>query len=307
MAVPGYQEFMLPLLRIAGDGQEHSLPEVVATLAVQLRISQEDRDVLLPSGQTRVYNRVAWAVTYLSKSVLIEKTGRGRFKIAPRGVDVLNKNPARINNKFLEQFPEYQAFKVKKNETLSAVVGTYDGHAGVEDPDITPDEQLDSAYKELRGTLADELLHHVRGGTPKFFEHLVVDLLVAMGYGGSRADAAQVVGKSGDGGIDGVIKEDRLGLDMVYVQAKRVESDIGPGAIREFVGSLGEHKANKGVFITCGAFTSGARDAAAKAHSRIVLIDGEQLAEFMIDHGVGVTDYKTYTVKKFDSDYFEGV
>jgi restriction system protein len=166
---------------------------------------------------------------------------------------------------------------------------------------------LDVAYKELRETLSDELLTRVRAGTPKFFEHLVVDLLVAMGYGGSRVDAAQVVGKSGDGGIDGVIKEDRLGLDMVYIQAKRVESDIGPGAIREFVGSLGEHKASKGVFITSGGFTSGAREAANKAHTRIVLIDGEQLADFMIDHGVGVSDHKMYTVKKLDSDYFEGV
>lgn len=304
MAVPGYQEFMLPLLRIAGDGKEHSLSEAVVTLAEQMRISEEDRNALLPSGQTRVYNRVAWAVTYLSKSVLIEKTARGRFKVAPRGIDVLKNNPGRIDNKYLTQFPEYQAFKAKKKKP-PADVGANDGDAGVED-DITPDERLDIAYKELRETLADELLHHVRAGTPKFFEHLVVDLLVAMGYGGSRVDAAQVVGKSGDGGIDGVIKEDRLGLDMVYVQAKRVESDIGPAAIREFVGSLGEHKANKGVFITCGGFTSGARDAAAKAHSRIVLIDGEQLAEFMIDHGVGVTDHNTYTVKKLDSDYLEG-
>lgn len=307
MAVPGYQEFMLPVLRIAGDDKEHSLSEAVTTLAEQMKISEEDRDSLMRSGQTRVYSRVAWAVTCLSKSLLIEKTDRGWFKIAPRGVDVLKKHPARIDNKFLEQFAEYQAFKTKRREKIAAVVGIKDDNAGVEDPDITPDEQLDIAYRELRETLSDELLRRVRAGTPKFFEQLVVDLLVAMGYGGSRADAAQVVGKSGDGGIDGVIKEDRLGLDMVYVQAKRVESDIGPGAIREFVGSLGEHKANKGVFITCGAFTYGARDAAAKAPSRIVLIDGEQLAEFMIDHGVGVTDHKTYTVKKLDSDYFEGV
>ena len=139
---------------------------------------------------------------------------------------------------------------------------------------------------------------------PKWFEQLVVDVLVAMGYGGSQLDAAQVVGKSGDGGIDGVIKEDRLGLDMVYVQAKRHEADIGPGAIREFVGSLGEHKATKGVFITCGGFTSGAKEAAGKAHFRIVLIDGDQLADYMIDNGVGVADYKAYTVKKLDSDYF---
>jgi restriction system protein len=306
MALPGYQVFMLPLLRIVGDGKEHSVSEAMTTLAAEMRLSEADRDALLPSGtQTRFYNRVTWATTYLSKSLLTEKTGRGRFKIAPRGIEVLKKNPPHIDNKFLEQFPEYLAFKSKKKEKISP--GETIGDVVAEDLGITPDEQLDIAYKELRETLADELLHRVRAGTPKFFEHLVVDLLVAMGYGGSRVDAAQVVGKSGDGGIDGVIKEDRLGLDMVYVQAKRVESDIGPGAIREFVGSLGEHKASKGVFITAGAFTSGARDAAAKAHSRIVLIDGEQLAEFMIDHGVAVTDYKTYTVKKLDSDYFEGV
>jgi restriction system protein len=306
MAVPAYQEFMLPLLRIAADGKEHSVQEVMATLAEQMNISEQDRDVLLASGQTRYYNRIMWAETYLSKSLLIEKTGRARFKISQRGMDVLKRNPARIDNKFLEQFPEYHAFKAKKREKIDPDVDTKNGDDEVDNAGITPDEQLDVAYKELRETLADELLQRVRAVTPKFFERLVVDMLVAMGYGGSREDAAQVVGKSGDGGIDGVIKEDRLGLDMVYVQAKRHENDIGPGAIREFVGSLGEHKANKGVFITCGGFTAGAREAAAKAHSRIVLIDGEQLAEFMIDHGVGVTDHKTYTVKRLDSDYFEG-
>ncbi len=307
MPVPGYQEFMLPLLRIASDGKEHSVSEAMATLADQMKISEEDRDSLLPSGtMTRFYNRVTWAIVYLSKTLLLDRTGRGRFRIAPRGVEVLQKNPAQIDHRFLEQFPEYRAFKAKKNK-LVPVAGDTNLEAGPEEANVTPDEQLDAAYKELRETLADEFLHRVRVGTPKFFEHLVVDLLVAMGYGGSRIDAAQVVGKSGDGGIDGVIKEDRLGLDMVYIQAKRHENDIGPGAIREFVGSLGEHRANKGVFITSGGFTSGARDAAAKAHTRIVLIDGEQLAEFMIDHGVGVTDHKAYIVKKLDSDYFEGI
>lgn len=306
MAVPGYQDFMLPLLRIAGDGKEHSVAEVMVTLAEQMKISEQDRDVLLASGQTRFYNRVMWAETYLSKSMLIEKTGRARFRISPRGIDVLKRNPPRIDNKFLEQFAEYQAFKTKKKEKIAAVGGADDTN-GAGETGITPDEQLDVAYKELKETLADELLERVRAGTPKFFERLVVDLLVAMNYGGSREDAAQVVGKSGDGGIDGVIKEDLLGLDMVYVQAKRYEHDIGPSAIREFVGALGEHKANKGVFITCGGFTSGAKEAAAKAHTRIVLIDGEQLADYMIEHGVGVTDQKKYIVKKLDSDYFEGL
>lgn len=305
MAVRGYQEFMLPLLKLAASGPEHTLSEALTSLALQLRISAEDQERMLPSGvQTQYKNRVSWALTYLTKSLLLEKTGRGKFKIAPRGLEVLSSSPAAIDNRFLDQFPEYQAFKTKKKtqpeETISE--SNLDTVA-----DITPDEQLDIAYRELRETLADELLTRVRKVTPKFFEQLVVDVLVAMGYGGSRLDAAQVVGKSGDNGIDGVIKEDRLGLDMVYVQAKRYEADIGPAAIREFVGSLGEHKANKGVFITCGGFTSGAREAAAKAHFRIVLIDGDQLAEYMIDHGVGVADHKSFTVKKLDSDYFEDV
>jgi len=256
---------------------------------------------MLPSGtQTRVYNRGTWAVTYLSKSLLLDKPARGRFKITPRGVDVLKKNPARIDNAFLMQFDEFRAFKSKRIKSADTGATGDDHEPGEVDPAITPDEQLDAAYK-------DELMGRVRATTPKRFGQLVVDVLVAMGYGGSRRDAAEVVGKSGDGGIDGVIKEDRLGLDMVYIQAKRHEADIGPGAIREFVGSLGEHRATKGVFITCGSFTSGAKDAAAKAHTRIVLIDGEQLAEYMIDHGVGVSDHKTYTVKKLDSDYFDGV
>lgn len=309
MAVPGYQEFMLPLLKLAADGNEYSIAAAVAMLAEEMKISADDRASFLPSGtQTKLYNRVAWAATYLSKSLLIEKIGRGRFKVATRGLEVLQKNPPQINSAFLDQFLEYRAFKARKTEKIEMTVGLKNDECeAANEPDITPDEQMDVAYTELRETLADELLGRVRAGTPKFFEHLVVDLLVAMGYGGSRVDAAQVVGKSGDGGIDGVIKEDRLGLDMVYIQAKRVESDIGPGAIREFVGSLGERKANKGVFITSGGFTAGAREAANKAHTRIVLIDGEQLADFMIDHGVGVSDYKTYTVKKLDSDYFEGI
>lgn len=306
MAIPGFQEFMLPLLRIASDGNEHSMEDARGTLAHEMNISNEDREEVLAGGQTRFCNRVSWAVIYLNQSGLTEKTGRARFKISQRGLDVFKQHPARIDLKFLEQFPEYQVFKTRKRDKAAATSNTDAVESKTKEAGITPDEQLDIVYKELRETLANDLLLRVRSGTSKFFEHLVVDLLVAMGYGGSRTDAAQVVGKSGDGGIDGVIKEDRLGLDMVYVQAKRVESDIGPGVIREFVGSLGEHKANKGVFITSGGFTSGARGAASKAHCRIVLIDGDQLAEFMIDHGVGVTDHKKYIVKKMDSDYFDG-
>lgn len=308
MAIPGYQEFMLPLVKLAADGHDHKITDAIDALADHFGVSELERETMLPSGtQTRLYNRVTWALTYLTKSLLLEKSGRGRFRMAPRGVDVLKRAPPRIDNKFLMQFDEFRAFKRKKGKSASTVA-LVEGDGGENgDPSLTPLEQVEAGYKELRETLADELLDRVRAMKPKNFEQLVVDVLVAMGYGGSQLDAAQVVGKSGDGGIDGVIKEDRLGLDMVYVQAKRHDADIGPGAIREFVGSLGEHRANKGVFITCSGFTSGAKDAAAKAHFRIVLIDGDQLAEYMIDHGVGVTDYKTYTVKKLDSDYFEGV
>lgn len=308
MAIPGYQEFMLPLVKLAADGQEHKTTDAIDALADQFGISEQEREIMLPSGtQTRLYNRVTWALTYMTKSLLLSKSGRGKFKLAPRGADVLKKNPSRIDNAFLMQFDEFRAFKNKKSRPAGAVAIANDEIAVDPDPSLTPLEQVEGGYRELRETLIDELLDRVRAMKPKMFEQLVVDVLVAMGYGGSQLDAAQVVGKSGDGGIDGVIKEDRLGLDMVYVQAKRHEADIGPGAIREFVGSLGEHKATKGVFITCGGFTSGAEDAAAKAHFRIVLIDGNQLAAYMIDHGVGVTDYKAYTVKKLDSDYFEGV
>lgn len=306
MAIPGYQDFMLPLVRLASDGQEHRISDAIEVLADQQGVTAADREILLPSGtQTRLYNRVTWATTYLTKSLLLTKTGRGKFTIAPRGVDVMKNPPARIDNAFLERFPEYRVFKNKR--AAAEPTNTTDAADANEETSLTPLEQVEGGYTTLRETLVDELLDRVRAMKPKHFEQLVVDVLVAMGYGGSQLDAAQVVGKSGDGGIDGVIKEDRLGLDMVYVQAKRHEADIGPAAIREFVGSLGEHKAHKGVFITCGGFTSGARDAASKAHFRIVLIDGDQLAEYMIDHGVGVTDYKTYTVKRLDSDYFEGI
>ncbi len=305
MPVPGYQDLMLPLLQLAADGQEHTITDAIDTLADQFALSDAERELMLPSGtQTQLYNRCTWALTYLTKSLLLNKSARGRFKIAPRGETALRTKPTRIDHAFLMQFQEFREFKQKKlNAVASDAIQSVNPTDEV-DTSLTPLEQVEAGYKELREALADEILTRVRVMKPKDFEQLVVDVLVAMGYGGSQLDAAQVVGKSGDGGIDGVIKEDRLGLDMVYVQAKRYAADVGPGAIREFVGSLGEHKATKGVFITCGGFTSGAKEAAAKAHHRIVLIDGDQLAEYMIDNGVGVANYKAYIVKKLDSDYF---
>ena len=187
---------MLPLLKIASDGNEHSVSKAMETMAAAMGITEHDRDELLPSGtQTRFYNRVTWATTYLSKSLLLEKTGRGRFKITERGREVLTKHPPRIDNAFLEQFPEYRIFKAKRAQTAAETRADDADRAAGADPTVTPDERLDSAYKELREALVDDLLERVRAGAPKFFEHLVVDLLVAMGYGGSRADAAQVVAR----------------------------------------------------------------------------------------------------------------
>ena len=308
MAIPGYQEFMLPLVKLAADGDEHRITDAIDKLADNFGLTAEEREITLPSGtQTRLYNRVTWALSYLTKSLLLEKSGRGKFKIAPRGLDVLKGNPSQINNAFLKQFAEYREFVSTKSGDSVATPLVGDASGSQADLFLTPLEQIEGGYKQMRETLIAELLEHIRAMSPKMFEHLVVDVLVAMGYGGPQLGAAEVVGKSGDGGIDGVIYEDRLGLDMIYIQAKRYDKDIGPAPIREFVGSLGERKASKGVFITCSGFTSGAKEAAAKANSRVVLISGNQLAEHMIDNGVAVTDYKTYTVQKLDSDYFDGV
>lgn len=298
MAVPGYQEFMLPLLRLASDQQEHRMAEAMEVLAEQMHISEEEQQLMLPSGtQTQYYNRVTWAVTYLTKSLLLEKTGRGRFRITRRGVEVLAKKPSRIDNNFLSQFSEFQTFKTKRAMKATPLP---------DDPEITPEERLEAAHEELRGALADELLRRVLDATPKFFEHLVIRLLIAMGYGGGQLDRAEVTGKSGDEGIDGVIREDRLGLDMVYVQAKKWDNTVGPGEIDRFVGSLMRKRANKGVFMTSGSFTEGARRAAREAAVKVRLIDGDELAELMIDFNVGVAASETYVIKKVDGDFFEG-
>jgi restriction system protein len=306
MPVPGYQDFMLPLLKMAADGREHKTSDAMETLGNQMKISAEDRELLLPSGaQTQLTNRISWAVVYLGKSLLLEKTGRGRFKITPRGAEVQGRNPSRINNNFLNEFAEYREFKTKRAEKASSTRRAAEVPSLPENSQITPEERLEAAHEELRDALADDVLQRVRGGSPKFFEHLVVRLLVAMGYGGGQVDRAEVTGKSGDEGIDGVIREDRLGLDMVYVQAKKWDNSVGPGAIDQFVGSLMRKKAVKGVFITSGTFTEGALRAAREAAVKVRLIDGDELAELMIDFNVGVAEASKYVVKKLDTDFFE--
>ena len=290
---------MLPLLRFAADGNEHSLREGIEGVAEKFRLTEAERKELLPSGQQPTFdNRVAWARTYLSKGALLDSPRRGYFCITQRGREVLAKNPTVINVKFLEQFPEFIEFRAKRNEPKESAETTEAQNLQ------TPGELLESAYQKLREDLSAELLKTVRESSPTFFERIVIDVLVKMGYGGSRKEAGKAVGRSGDEGIDGIINEDRLGLDVIYIQAKRWQAAVGRPEIQKFVGALQGQRANKGIFITTSAFTREAEDYAAKIPSKIVLIDGEQLSQLMIDHNVGVALVTSYETKKIDSDYF---
>jgi restriction system protein len=300
MTIPDFQSFMLPFLHLLGDGQEHSLSEVIETLAEAFRLTEDDRKELLPSGrQAKLDNRVGWTRTHLKKAGLLESVGWGRFRITERGFEVLRSNPDYINVKYLEQFPEFYEFRHSSRQSNK--------QEEVEEiPDQTPEEILELGYQSLRRTLAQDILERVKSCSPRFFERLVVDLLVTMGYGGSREDAGQAIGQSGDEGIDGIIKEDRLGLDAVYIQAKRWENTVGRPVVQGFAGSLEGQRARKGILITTSQFSQEAKDYVNRIEKRIVLIDGEQLAQFMIDYGVGVTEKATYTVKRIDEDYYSG-
>ncbi len=304
MAIPDYQSVMLPLLRFAAaQGGEVSTTEAVEALAREFRLTDEDLREMLPSGiAPRFSNRVGWAATYMKKAGLLEATRRGHFRVTPRGQDLLKKHPPAINVKLLQQYPEFLEFQHLK--------GTRPGKGTTEEPaessTATPSEALEAAYENLRDELADELLAKLKQCSPAFFERLVVDLLVKMGYGGSRADAGKAIGKSGDGGIDGIIKEDRLGLDAVYIQAKRWNSSpVRSPDIMQFAGALQRKKASKGIFITASTFTRDAQECANEMGSRIILIDGEQLTDLMIEHDVGVSTVSVYPVKKIDADYFD--
>jgi|CZCB01.1.fsa_nt_gi restriction system protein len=298
MAVPDFQSLMLPFLRLVGDGREHSLSKVTDVLADQLNLSAEDRREMLPSGrQTRFRNRVGWVATHFRKAGLLESTGRGKFRITARGIEVLKENPQYLDMKYLQQFPEYREFRGLNNSEEDDPPPSPDNLQ-------TPEELLEFAHQKLIAQLSEELLERVKNSSPDFFEKLVLDLLVTMGYGGSVKDAAEKVGRTGDGGIDGVIKEDKLGLDVICVQAKRWQNPVGVSVVREFVGSLLDRKAKKGVLITTSSFSNEAREYAARV-GNTVLVDGQKLAELMIEHGVGVTEIARYTLHKIDSDYFE--
>ena len=302
MAVPGFQEFMLPLLLITNDGNDHTLADVLDRLFRDLRLTDDDRREMLPSGRkTRFEDRAAWAQTYLRSACLLESPRRGVFRITDRGRQVLRNRPARVDIAFLSQFPEFQQLRRSQGQRPPG-----DGGDGPEvpGPDQTPHEALETSYQNLRRELAQDLLQRVKAAPPAFFEQLVVDLLIAMGYGGSRRDAGEAIGASGDGGIDGIIKEDKLGLDAIYVQAKRWEGTVGRPVVQAFAGSLEGQRARKGVLITTSQFSQDARTYVDRIEKKIVLLDGEQLTQLMIDHGVGVAEVASYTVKRVDLDYF---
>lgn len=299
MAIPDYQKIMLPLLQLCSDGKEHSLRGAIDELGSQFGLRSEEMRELLPSGvQPIFYNRVGWAKTYMVKAGLLSVPRHGHFNITERGMSAVREKPDRIDVKYLGQFPGFIEFHPGVKQ------GPYPPEQGTMVKEYTPEEKLEYAYQQLRDELAKALLQKVKGCSAAFFERLVVELLVAMGYGGSRRDAGATVGGGGDGGIDGIIKEDRLGLDRIYIQAKRWEGVVGRPEIQKFVGALQGQRARKGVFITTSSFTKEARDYAGNLESKVVLLDGEQLAIFMIDFNVGVSNVASYEVRRVDTDYF---
>lgn len=299
MAIPDFQSIMRPLLDHLSDGEVRRNQETNEHLAQHFELTDEERSQMLPSGYARLFdNRIGWAKTHLKKAGLIEAPSRGKYRITKRGLDAICQENHPINLAYLRQFSEY------KNGQSAPKTEKADSDSGAED-ELTPSDYLEIGYQKVREELEAELIAKIKGSSPAFFEQLVVELLVAMGYGGSRKDAGETLGKSGDGGIDGVIKEDRLGLDVIYLQAKRWEGTVGRPEIQKFAGALQGQRAKKGIFLTTSSFTADARSYAAYLDSRIVLIGGDQLASLMIDADVGVSKVATYEVKALDSDYFE--
>jgi restriction system protein len=296
MSIPDFQTIMLPLLELANDGKEHKLSDAIEHLAIHFNLTEAERKEPLPSGkQARFDNRVGWSRLHLKGALLLDRTSRGKFQITQRGLAVLEQKPSRIDVKFLKQFSEYLDFIGAKSNSPEVIPLLAQ----------TPDELMDSAYQELRQNLAQELLERIKTASPAFFERLVIELLVKMGYGGSLVDAGMAIGKSGDEGIDGIIKEDRLGLDAIYIQAKRWNNTVGRPEIQQFVGALAGKGARKGIFITTSKFSEQAKSYL-PTNVKVVLIDGAQLADYAIEVNLGVSVVSEYQIKRLDLDYFDG-
>lgn len=311
MPIPDFQTLMLPFLQVIRDGREHNIPDVVKELADQFELTPEERIQKYPTNtNTIINNKTGWTKTHLKNAKLIENPRRGIVKISERGLQVLAERPSRIDMRFLLRFPEYVAFRessrphstISDAQTGLPIVATA---PGATQPSLTPIEELEQSYQEIRNELADSLLEQILTCSPQFFEQMVIDLLISMGYGGSKQDAGQAIGQSHDGGVDGIIKEDKLGLDVIYIQAKRWNATpVSRPDVQAFVGSLVGLKAVKGIFITTSDFTREAQEYVKGIDKKVVLINGKELTQLMIDHGIGVTDIQTYTLKRIDSDYF---
>ena len=300
--IPTYEEIMLPMLEYLADGKEHSLSETHNALAQHFNLTDEELRELLPSGRQPVFrNRVGWARTYMKKAGLLTSPKRAHFKITERGKELLKEKPKEITAKFLARYDEFVEFKSLRRDKENGIISQSD----FSETGKTPEESLEYAYQKLKSDLSKEVLDTVKNCSPAFFEKLVIDLLIAMGYGGSRKEAGQALGKSGDGGIDGIIKEDKLGLDIIYLQAKRWENTVPVKEIRDFTGALASKKAKKGIFITTSSFPSSVHDFVVQVEYKIILIDGERLANLMIENNVGLSIANTYHVKTIDMDYFE--
>jgi restriction system protein len=303
MPIPDYQTLMLPLLKLAGDGEVHSKRDVVLELASQFGLTEEEQKELLPSGKQEIFdNRVGWARTYLKKAQLIDYVQRGQFRITERGKKVLAEIPERIGVAYLSRFPEFVEFQRPARLAAAEENGIVVSAAETD----SPDDLMATGYLNRRRQIEQDVLAKVKSCSPTFFEQLVVKLLTAMGYGGSLADAGKAIGKSGDDGVDGVIKEDRLGLEQIYIQAKRWDNtSVGRPEIQKFVGALHGKRARKGIFITTSNFTKDAHEYANGLETKVILIDGEELVKFMFDYEVGIKTESTYVIKRIDNDFFE--
>jgi restriction system protein len=302
MPIPDYQTLMLPLLRVAKDEAEHRVRDAVDRLSEEFGLTDEECTEQLPSGAALVFSsRVAWARTYLKQAGLLETPKRGLFRITQAGKNLLLTKPTKIDNNLLNQYENFRAFRTRgkdveeEPQSISAAIIS----------EQTPEDSMASAYKTVRRNLETELLEQIKSASPAFFERLVIDLLLAMGYGGSRQDAGRAIGKSGDGGIDGIINEDRLGLDVIYIQAKRWDATVGRPEIQKFAGALQGQRANKGVFITTSSYSRDAIEYAKLIATKIILIDGDRLASLLVDHNVAVAQIGVYEIKRVDTDYFE--
>lgn len=302
MGIPDYQSLMLPVLLLSSKGEQR-IGDVVNALADQFRLTSEEKAELLPSGkQTVIANRVHWAKTYLKQAGLVEPTRRGHFKITERGIEAIASNVSKIDVRFLERYPEFNQFRER-----ASVEDTGSNIPALPESALSPEDSILAAYGQINTALGRDILDRTLAAPPSFFEKLIVQLLLAMGYGGSVADAGKALGRSGDDGVDGVIDQDSLGLDRVYIQAKRYrpQNTVGPSAIRDFFGSLDMHKANKGLFVTTSGFSSAAIETADRLGKRIVLIDGNQLAKLMIRYNVGCRIEQQLEIKRIDEEFFE--